>query len=182
MSNPFGGDIGDFQLAVGTGNNRGIGSYNTATNDWTYKQVGVTFTTTAGVGFSVSKDAVNRFQELRGTTLNTSDVSVAVSNAGSGFNLLGNPFASSINSNAFLTANTGSLVSQTIWVWNQATSNYEAKVTADAFVLAPTQGFFVRANASTNVTIAKGSQTVGGTFQKTAQKQVIFLKENALLF
>ncbi|WP_439130888.1 T9SS type A sorting domain-containing protein [Polaribacter sp.] len=172
MSAPFGGDISDFQLATGQGSNVGVGTYNTATNDWTYKQASATFTTTTGVGFSVKKDAAGRVQELRGTTLNTSDVSVAVSNAGSGFNLLGNPFASSINSDAFLTANTGNLVSQTIWVWNQATSNYEAKVTADAFVLAPTQGFFARANASTNLTIAKGSQATGGTFQKAAKQEV----------
>ena len=166
-----GGTVSDFDLAVSTspGNesNRGAASYTTSGDAWVYKQVGVAFNVTNGTGFSLKRDAASAQGGFNfdGLTFNDADVSAPVVVGGTnGFNLLGNPFLASIKSASFLTANTDDLTSQTIWLWNG--SSYETKVTADNFIIAPTQGFFVSANKATNLTFAKSSQTVGGTFQK----------------
>jgi len=67
-------------------------------------------------------------------TINTTDITKSISiGVGNAYNLVGNPYTSYINSRTFLTTNKGQLVSQTIWVWNQATDNYDAKVTVNAF-------------------------------------------------
>lgn len=163
-------------IASGTtdANNRGVATYDTTNDSWTYLQSGGSISSTAGVGYSV-KQATAGDVTFTGT-INTSDVSVSVVTGGNGgFNLLGVPFTSDLNSASFLSDNTGNLVSETLWVWNQGTSNYETKVTGDSFVLAAGQGFFVRANSATNLTIAESYQTTGGTFQRSADTEVKLL-------
>ena len=72
-----------------------------------------------------------------------------------------------------MNGNSGSLVSTDIWVFNQSSGNYEVKNLAASFVLAPAQGFFVRANAATNLTIAESYQVAtGDAFQKTAKPEI----------
>ena len=151
-------------ISSGTGDNRGIASYTTATNVWSYFQATGSGTFGNGQGYSVKRASIGDISFTG--TINTADVSVAVSNASNGFNLLGNPFTSHLNSATFLTDNTANLVSQTIWVWDQAESNYVVKVTGDEFKLAPAQGFFVRSSNGTNLNIAELYQlSTGGTFQ-----------------
>lgn len=159
-------------LAI-NGSNNAIATYTSADNTWAYMQTGGGASFNAGVGYSVRKQTSAGDISFTGT-INTADVSVGVSNAGTGFNLLGNPYSAYINSATFLTDNTANLDSETIWVWNQATNNYETKVTGDGFVLAPTQGFFVRANAATSLNIAESYQsTTGNAFQKSAKTEVV---------
>lgn len=102
-----------------------------------------------------------------------------LSQAGNGFNLLGNPTTAYINSATFLSNNSGSLDTQTIWVWNQATDSYDTKVTADNFLIAPTQGFFVKAGAGTTNYSFNANQTSHSstdTFQRgVSQKTVVEL-------
>jgi hypothetical protein len=158
-------------IASGTSSNRGIASYTTADNTWSYFQAGGNSTFNNGQGYSEKRTASGDISFTG--TINTADVSVAVSNASNGFNLVGNPFTSHVNSASFLTDNAANLVSETIWVWNQATENYETKVTVDAFVLVPTQGFFVRSSNGTNLNIAESYQaSTGGTFQKTSKTEI----------
>jgi hypothetical protein len=161
-------------LAI-NGINNAIGSYTTANNTWSYMQTNASEGFTPGTGYSVRRAAAAGPGTISFTgTINTSDVAASVVLVGTdGFNLIGNPFTAYLNSASFLTDNSASLVSQTIWVWNQAAGNYETKVTADAFVLAPTQGFFVRSSNATNLSIAKSYQAAtGNTFQKTAKTEV----------
>jgi hypothetical protein len=158
-------------IESGTGSNRGIASYTTASNTWSYLQSAGSGTFNNGQGYSVKRNASGDISFTG--TINTADVSLAVSNAGTGFNLIGNPFTAYLNSASFLTDNTGSLTSQTIWVFNQGSGNYETKVTDAAFVLAPGQGFFVRSSNGTNLNIAESYQaSTGGTFQKVARTEV----------
>lgn len=158
-------------IASGTGNNRGIASYTTSENTWSYLQSGGSGTFNNCQGYSVKRSASGDISFTG--TINTSDVSVAVSNASNGFNLIGNPFTSHINSATFLGDNSANLVSETLWVWNQGTSSYETKVTGDAFILAPAQGFFVRSSSGTDLNIAESYQAVtGGTFQKSSRTEV----------
>jgi hypothetical protein len=153
---------------------RGIATYTTATNQWAYLQAAGSGTFGNGTGYSVKRASIG---DLSFTgTINTDNVSVAVSNAGTGFNLIGNPYTAHINSATFLTDNTANLVSQTIWVWDQATSNYITHITFPEFILAPAQGFFVRSNNGTNLNIAESYQAAtGGTFQKSSTAEVKLL-------
>jgi hypothetical protein len=157
-------------LSINSTNNA-IGSYTTVDNTWSYMQTGGGGTFNNGQGYSVKRNASGDISFTG--TINTDDVSLAVSNAGTGFNLIGNPFTAYLNSASFLTDNTSSLTSQTIWVFNQGSGNYETKVTDAAFVLAPGQGFFVRSSNGTNLNIAESYQaSTGGTFQKVARTEV----------
>ena len=158
-------------IALGTGNNRGIANYQTATNTWEYLQATGVGTFSNGIGYSVKRASAGNISFTG--TINTSDVSVGVSNAGTGFNLLGNPFTSFINSATLLTDNSTNLVSTDIWVFNQSSGNYEVKNLAASFVLAPAQGFFVRSSNGTNVSISESYQVAtGNAFQKTAKPEI----------
>ena len=161
-------------LAI-NGTNNAIATYTTGTNTWSYMQTGGGATFTPGTGYSARRATAAGSGTISFTgTINTSDVAASVVLGGTdGFNLIGNPFTAYLNSASFLTGNTANLVSETMWVWNEATANYETKVTADAFVLAPTQGFFVSASSATNLSIAESYQaTTGSAFQKTTKTEV----------
>jgi hypothetical protein len=87
-----------------------------------------------------------------------------------------------MNSAAVLTNSTAAIETQTIWVWDQSanggTGGYEVKVTVDDFKVAPGQGFFVRANTTTNLNFTKTNQTTSSdTFQKTAKTEISLLKK-----
>jgi hypothetical protein len=159
-------------LAINASNNA-IATYTTGTNAWSYMQTGGGATFTPGIGYSVKKQSSAGDISFTGT-LNTTDVSVSVVTGGTNsFNLIGNPFTSYLNSEAFLNGNSGSLVSTDIWVFNQSSGNYEVKNLAASFVLAPAQGFFVRANAATNLTIAESYQVAtGNAFLKTVKPEI----------
>lgn len=164
-------------LAI-NGTNNAIGTYNTSSDNWAYMQTTGSGTFTSGTGYSVRRATGQGSGDISFTgSINTADVSASVVIGGNGgFNIVGNPYTSHLNSATFLTDNSGSLVSQTLWVWNQGSGVYEAKVTGDSFVLAPAQGFFVSASASTNLNIAESYQvSSGGTFQKTSKTEVKLL-------
>jgi endoglucanase len=161
-------------LAINNLNNA-IGSYTTADNTWSYMQTEASATFTPGTGYSVRRATGAGSGDILFTgTINTSDVAASVVTGGTdSFNLIGNPFTAYLKSASFLLGNTGSLNTETIWVWNQENGIYETKVTAEAFVLAPTQGFFVDASSATNLSIAESYQAnTGSTFQKTANTEV----------
>lgn len=165
-------DDNNIDTTNGTGTNIGISTYTTSNDSFSYVQSGDSGSFDTGKGYSVKQDATGTLSFTG--TINTSDVPASVVTGGNGgFNLIGNPFTSHLNSASFLTDNTSDLVSETIWVWNQATGVYETKITGDNFILAPTQGFFVSANKSTDLNIAESYQTTtGGTFQKSAKTEV----------
>jgi len=105
---------------------------------------------------------------------------VTLSNAGNRFNLLGNPYTSHIASATFLTNEAAVSETQTLWVWNQATGAsgaYKVKTISDAMIIAPAQGFFVKANAAGGTfNFAESNQaSTGGTFQRTENRQEIYL-------
>jgi len=159
-------------LAI-NGANNAIATYTTANNTWSYMQTNGGGTFTPGIGYLVKKQSSAGDISFTGT-INTSDVSVGVFLVGTNnYNLIGNPYTSYLDSEAFLNGNSGNLLSTDIWVFNQATSNYENKNLAAQFKLAPAQGFFVRANAATNLTIAESYQaSTGATFLKSAKTEI----------
>jgi endoglucanase len=180
VSSPVSGETYDNDFVAANslainGTNNAIGFYATADNTWSYMQNDASAAFTPGTGYSVRRVTSAGSGDISFTgTINTSDVAASIVTGGAdSFNLIGNPFTAYLNSASFLLDNTGSLDTQTIWVWNQASGIYETKVTADAFVLAPTQGFFVNASSATNLNIAESYQAnTGSAFQKTTNTEV----------
>ncbi|MBG7613108.1 T9SS type A sorting domain-containing protein [Polaribacter sp. BAL334] len=119
----------------------------------------------AGKGYAIAieddGDAAARIQ-MRGE-LNTSAVSIAISDAGNGFNLLGNPYASYLSANTdgdatnnVLAVNSAILAETTLWFYDGAAGSFITRNLSDTnFDIAPMQGFFVKAT------------TGGGTFNFT---------------
>ncbi|CAL2092434.1 T9SS type A sorting domain-containing protein [Tenacibaculum sp. 190524A02b] len=145
--------VSEIGLETGTGNNLGLGSYNTDTDMWSYYQNGSASsnTLTSGLGYSVNLSGASGEVSFTGT-LRTTDLSFNLDTSGNGFNLLGNPFTSYINSNTLFTINDAILDSQTLWIWDQSANAgngaYITKVAADNFQIAPGQGYFVQSNGN----------------------------------
>jgi hypothetical protein len=162
----------------GTGSNRGIATYTTSSNQWAYLQAASDGTFNNGQGYLVKRTTTGDIS-FTGTINTSVSVEVVATDGGEinkGFNLVGNPFTSHIRSNSFLTDNSANLVSQTLWVWDQANTRYDTYVTGDNFILAPTQGFFIRSSNGNNLNIAESYQaSTGGTFQKSARTEVKLL-------
>ena len=167
-------------IASGADSNRGIAPYVTSDDTWDYMQAGETATFSAGTGYSVQRSSTGDVSFTG--TLNVADagVDVALDATGNRFNLLGNPYTSHVNGVTFLTNEAAVSETQTLWVWNQATGAsgaYEVKTIADAMVIAPAQGFFIKADAAGGTfNFAESNQAgSGGTFQKTEARPEMHL-------
>ena len=173
-------------LASGTnGSNLGLSDYNNATPGWTYYQNGASGTGsfTSGDGRSI-KLAAPGDVSFTGT-INTSDVTVAMTSNSNGFNLVGNPYPSYIagnenadGSNNILTINSANLTENTLWFWNQSTGSYnQINQASTAFQIAPAQGFFVSATGNVNLSITEAMQSHQGTdsFQRLTTRPEIVL-------
>jgi hypothetical protein len=180
--------VANYDIAISGGGNRGIASYNPASNNWSYLTSGGTINSTAGIGYSfkITPDGVTTSPEAGDGqvfftgTLNTDNAGVTTSGLSTGFNLVGNPYTSYVNSATFLADNAN--IDQTqIWLWNQATGNYNVKVAGDAFKLAPTQGFFINVVSGTTVNFAESNQASGSdTFQKESRTEVNLLMNDGV--
>ncbi|WP_445747987.1 T9SS type A sorting domain-containing protein [Polaribacter sp.] len=143
-----------------------------ATTKWNYFNTSSADALVTGQGYSAKLSAAGNISFTG--TINTTDVSVGVVLGGANnYNLIGNPFTSYLNTVDFLNDNTNDLTTKDIWVWNQTTNNYDVRNLLTTIVLAPAQGFFVRANKATNLTIAESYQTsTGDAFQKTSKTEI----------
>jgi hypothetical protein len=166
-------------LQTGTlANNIGLGlTYDSATNTWTYLQSGASGTGnfTSGQGYSINLANASGDITFSGTMLTDNLTPLNLATAGDGFNLVGNPYPSYVNASTLLTDNTGSLDSQTVWVWNQANGVYDAKVTVSNFQVAPAQAFFVKSNGSAgtlSVNESYQSHQSSDTFQRGGNTEV----------
>ena len=169
-----GQDVDDFVASAGlamSGTNNALSIYNTEDDTWSYYQTGFSSSDvlSPGTGYAVNLSAASGGITFGGS-MNTEDTSVALATTGNGFNLLGNPYPSFIDSAAMLSGSTDALSTETIWVWNEATDSYDTKVTADAFQLAPGQGFFVKSDGdggSVALNESFQSHQSTDTFQRT---------------
>lgn len=83
-------------------------------------------TMTSGIGYTTAS-----VQELVfDGAINTGTVSPTVSNAGLGYNLVGNPYPCAIDLVKFFTENTN-LESSTIWIWDDGGSNSSQRTSSD---------------------------------------------------
>ena len=157
-------------------NNRAIAPYNTSDDTWDYMQAGESATFIAGTGYAVKRTTVGDISFTGTMNTDNTGVDIVLSNAGNRFNLLGNPYPSHIASAIFLANESAISESQTLWVWDQE-NGYEVKIIGDSFVVAPGQGFFVKANTAGGTFNFSESNQVssGGTFQRTNARPEILL-------
>ena len=129
-----------------------------------------------GQGFNANVSGV-RTLDIRGP-INTGNISRAVTLTDNGFNLVGNPYPSSLRFNNLVSANS-SLILPILYVWNPAISNYATyngsvwnnnpagSGASDA--IGHSQGMFVIATASGNLNFTNSMRTTTnpGTFFST---------------
>ena len=163
-----------------SGNNRAISTYNNnvSSNNWVYLQSEGTGTFGKATGYSI-KTSENKNISFSGT-MNTDDVTKGITiGSGTSYNLISNPFTAYINSGTFLNlaSNSSKLTSKTIWIWNPAAKNYDAKIASESFKIAPGQAFFVNCSTAGDVTFEEGIQNhqTTDTFLKTAPNPEITL-------
>ncbi|WP_298879509.1 lamin tail domain-containing protein [uncultured Polaribacter sp.] len=164
-------------IASGSDSNLGLATYNTTNNNWTYYQSGASGSgnLVSGKGYSLK---LTNPEDIDFTGNIGESVSLNFDQTGNRYNLIGNSYTAFLNSATFLTDNTSSLESETVWVWNQSTSSYDAKVTGDSFQIAPTQGFFVQASNGSSSWFMDSdhiNHQTSDTFQKQAVKNEIKL-------
>lgn len=185
ISSPVSGqDIDAFAsaegLAVGTLDNRGLGDYNNTTPGWEYYQNGASGTGnfTLGDGRAIKLAATGDIAFTG--SVSTSAVGIAITSNTNAFNLIGNPFLSSIpaNTNAdatnnILTINSSSLSETTLWFWDQSANagagGYEQiNQASSSMFIDPSQGFFVSSSGSHtfNFTEAMQSHQSSDSFQR----------------
>ena len=160
-------------------NSRGIAPYVTTDDSWDYMLAGETATFSAGNGYTVKRSSVGTVSFTGTLNVDNTGVDVVLSSDGNRFNLLGNPYTSHISSATFLANEDAVSDTQTLWVWDQGSGSgaYEVKTLADPIVIAPAQGFFVKANAAGgtfNFTESNQASS-GGTFQRTVTRPEIYL-------
>jgi len=162
-----------------SGNNIGLTQrYNTGADTWTYYQSDASgsgdFVSGKGYAIKLASEGDIYFE---GNIRNT-DVTRTLALSANAYNLVANPYTSYMDTAAMLTANTGVLDTETIWVWNSSSGTYDTKVTADAYKLAPAQGFFVKSNGQTGnlaLTQAYEVHNASDTFQRTEPRPEIHL-------
>lgn len=168
--------IGAHSLASGTGSNLGLAPYNNNGTAWNYLTNAASGTWTNGQGYSIKLSSAGTISFSGNAT--TSNVSRTITQSTNNLNLVGNPFTSFVNLGSFFTTNNGGqLAEQSVWMWNQATSSYDVRMsgTHAGFQVAPGQGFFVKAGAaSTNVTFNTSNQSHQSTesFQRAARPEI----------
>ncbi len=181
VGSPVGGEtiedlITNNDFDTGTGSNIGLAPYLNDGTAWSFQTTASTGALTSGGGYSVKLSAAGNIS-FSGT-MPVADVGVSITSNTNAFNLAGNPYPSFIaaNTNAdatnnLLTVNTSSLTENTIWLWDQATSSYDATNQASAaFHVAPGQGFFVSSTGANtfNFTEAMQSHQSTDSFQRTS--------------
>lgn len=154
-------------------------------------------TSTPGVGYSVKMPAANAIATFGGASAqpNNGNVSVTLNNTSTNkYNLIGNPYSSNVDLNAFYNANSSSMGS-TIWFWDNTSNSVTTQsgntttnvgyatynaAGSGTWIEAPTslashsgnsatigQGFIVEATGTTaTFTNAMRISTTGNTFNK----------------
>ena len=155
------------------GTDRAFARYSTTSDSWNYLQTGESLTSSPGVGYSIKRDNIDGPLTFVGI-LGNDDVTLPVDHTGCGYNLISNPFTTNIRSQDLLQQNSQNLVMEAVWLWNQEEENYEVYVGADDFIIAPGQGFLIKARNTGNITINKDIRcnSCSGTFQKTAKSEI----------
>ena len=156
----------------GTGNNRGISTYNNATGNWEYFQASGTSTNfTIGVGYALKRSEKGLYVFEGDAFVNAATISPAISQGTStNWNLVGSPHTAHLSAATFISDNIAILPpeSQAIYVWNG--TSYTSLTTGD---LAVGQAFFINNNSgASNIAFNTASTSTD------ANNSAIFYKNN----
>ncbi len=160
--------ITDNNFATGTGTNIGIGLYdNSLANPWQYKSSTATGAIDNKLGMAVKLKPGSSNIVFKGAVFDDIAVTTPVEGI-TDFTLMGNPYLAYLDSNIFLNHMTNSflLKEQTIWLWNG--TEYITKNLAEPIKIAPTQGFFVRAEIEISISSNMLSHQTTDTFLRKA--------------
>ena len=164
--------IANHTFATGSAPNIGISDYDNTIKAWTYDSIETTGVLASGEARAI-KLATLQDISFEGN-MPTGNVAIALTHggaSGNGLNLIGNPYPSYIplnnttssDANNLLSANSGVLEEQTIYLWDQSgNENAGAYIIFNLLstrYIAPGQGFFVE------------SKEAGGTFNFTEAMQ-----------
>ena len=118
---------------------------------------------------------------------NNGNVAYTLSNAGNGFNLVGNPYPSPISMSQFVADNTANITG-TLYFWRKTNgigtayctwtagtyvTNSNAQSVDPLGIIQTGQGFFVKANAAGSVTFKNGQRVANNAGQFFRTKQVV---------
>lgn len=186
VSTPISGEnydntwVSDNSIASGTGDNRGVSTFDNTSSDgttghWRYLQLNGSDSFNVGQGYGVIRSSSGSVSFVGTSIYSASQTTTISQGASNSFNLVGNPFTAFLNLGDFFADNaTANLLnSNTAWFWNG--SSYDAKLsgTDGSFEIAPGQAFFVEAGSaattSNNLTFDINDVSHQGTdtFQKT---------------
>ena len=156
-----------------------VKEWNPVTNAWVYKTTGSSLV--PGIGSAVYTTSFPRTAEFKGT-LNKVDVTTNnLSGANGGFNMLGNPFQSSIDWDNVIK---GAGVSPVVKVWNGTTYlDYSSSLGSGSFdgLIPAENGFFVSTTVNNDfVTVPLAARTHGNpaTFYKNAVADLLRINVN----
>lgn len=148
--------IGNHVFDTGKNQKIGIGSYNNnGTAGWSYQTETSVGNLKNGTGVAVKLKSERNISFIGSANVTTINKSIDKGTL-NGYNLVGNPFTSYINSKILLN-NSNGLNQKTIWLWNG--TQYQTKILADDFYVAPAQGFFVEASGNGNLEFNKTNQS-----------------------
>jgi len=184
ISSPVGSqDIDTFvaasNLAAGGGSNVGFSSFDEASNQWTYYQSGTSVSSnfTEGKGHSIKLASTGNISFTG--TFNSSNSSISMTDSNLGYNLIGNPYLSSVSVIELINQNSAALEELTVWLWNQSADAYVPKNLAADLEVAPGQGFFVQADGAGTFQITETMQSHSSdTFQRTMSRPEMLLTLN----
>ncbi len=157
--------------------NLGFADYDNSSEEWFYYQDGTigTGNFTTGQGHAVKLAAAGNVSFTG--SFHDSNVDIALSMGFNGFNLIGNPYLSSVSVSELLNENSALLDELTIWLWDQVADAYVQKNLLEDLEIAPGQGFFVLANTPGTFTITEAMQSHSSdTFQRPSSRTEISIE------
>jgi len=129
-----------------------LARYDESANNWYQMNTPTDNSIYTGRGYLTSEPTTNEETYSFNGRLNNGTVNMTVSYAGAGWNLVGNPFPSTIDWNSSL-GWTKTNIDNTVYVWDGTNNRYATYINGSATnggsnLIAPGQAFFVRANSA----------------------------------
>ena len=159
--------IDNNNIPTRNGNERGMMSYNTPDNSWSFFTDGQAGSFETGKGYAIRT-------LISGTVIFSGEIatgtqSAGISNAGTGWNLTGNPFTSALDinidpTNSFLEINKAKFDQDyvSIYVWDETYSTTQYRVinlASDPDYASINQGFFIKALDDDNISFTPVMQS-----------------------
>ncbi|MCI2229819.1 T9SS type A sorting domain-containing protein [Polaribacter sp. MSW13] len=158
-------------IESGTGNNKGIATYQNGeadptTGQWVYLQAGGSGTFGQGVGYSLKRTAAGSYAFTGEFAYNTKTPAISIGD--NNWNLIGNPYASYLDIAKFIKENTETNYNlsdayNSVYTWDPNSGTTGAYIALTEGFISPGQAFFVHskvANGTASITEAMQSNGI----------------------